>query len=361
MKSPALRLLLAVLIGSSSALGQNPDSHSDEVAQYVHAEMARQHIPGVALLVARKGEIVRAQGFGFANVELQVPVKPETLFQSGSVGKQFTATAIMMLVEQGKIGLDDSITKYFPEAPPAWKPVTVRHLLTHTGGFTDYPKDFNFRKDYSEDDLLKIVAGIPLAFTPGTRWSYSNLGYLTLGVLIHRVTGAFYGDVLQARIFGPLGMQTTRIMSEADIIPNRASGYRLVKGELKNQEWVSPTLNTTADGSLYFSILDLAKWDAALYTDRLLKRSSLEQMWTVAKLNNGQPNSGHYGFGWEIASSHGHRLIDHEGAWQGFKTQISRYVDDKLTVVVLANLAEADPGKIAEHVADFYLSRSGQK
>ena len=191
MKSPALRLLLAVLIGSSSALGQNPDSHSDEVAHYVHAEMARQHIPGVALLVARKGEIVRAQGFGFANVELQVPVKPETLFQSGSVGKQFTATAIMMLVEEGKIGLDDSITKYFPEAPPAWKPVTVRHLLTHTGGFTDYPKDFNFRKDYSEDDLLKIVTGIPLAFPPGTKWSYSNLGYLTLGVLIHRVTGNF--------------------------------------------------------------------------------------------------------------------------------------------------------------------------
>ena len=153
--------------------------------------MARQHIPGVALLVARNGEIVRAQGFGFANVELQVPVKPETLFQSGSVGKQFTATAIMMLVEQGKIGLDDSITKYFPEAPPAWKPVTIRHLLTHTGGFTDYPKDFNFRKDYSEADLLKIVTGIPLAFPPGTKWSYSNLGYLTLGVMIHRVTGNF--------------------------------------------------------------------------------------------------------------------------------------------------------------------------
>ena len=361
MKNPVLRLLIAVLIGASSALGQIPDSPSDAVAQYVNAEMARQHIPGVALLVARNGEIVRAEGFGFANVELQVPVKPETLFQSGSVGKQFTATAIMMLVEEGKIGLDDSITKYLPEAPPAWKPVTIRHLLTHTGGFTDYPKDFDFRKDYSEADLLKIVAGIPLAFPPGTKWSYSNLGYLTLGVLIHRVTGTFYGDVLQARIFRPLGMQTTRIMSEADIIPNRASGYRLVKGELKNQEWVSPTLNTTADGSLYFSILDLARWDAALYTDKLLKRSSLEQMWTVARLNDGKPNSGHYGFGWEITSSHGHRLIDHEGAWQGFKSQISRYVDDKLTVVVLADLAEADPGKIAEHVAEFYLSGRGQK
>jgi CubicO group peptidase (beta-lactamase class C family) len=346
---------------AGAAFAQAPATQSDAVAQYVNAEMARQHIPGVALLVARNGEIVRAQGFGFANVELQVPVKPETLFQSGSVGKQFTATAIMMLVEEGKIGLDDSITKYFPEAPATWKPVTIRHLLTHTGGFTDYPKGFDFRKDYSEDELLKVVAGIPLAFTPGTKWSYSNLGYLTLGVLIHRVTGNFYGDMLQARIFRPLGMTTTRIMSEADIIPNRASGYRLVKSELKNQEWVSPTLNTTADGSLYFSILDLAKWDAALYTEKLLKRSSLEQMWTVARLNDGKPNSGHYGFGWEITSSHGHRLIDHDGAWQGFKTQISRYVDDKLTVVVLANLAEADPGKIAEHVADFYLSGRGQK
>ncbi len=356
VKDPVLRFLMVVLVVAGTAFGQTPASQSDAVARYVNGEMARQHIPGAALLVARNGEIVRAQGFGLANVELQVPVKPETLFQSGSVGKQFTATAIMMLVEEGKIGLDDSITKYLPGAPASWNPVMIRHLLTHTGGFTDYPKDFDFRKDYSEADLLKIVAGIPLAFPPGTKWSYSNLGYLTLGVLIHRVTGNFYGDMLQARIFRPLGMQTTRIMSEADIIPNRASGYRLVKGELKNQEWVSPTLNTTADGSLYFSILDLAKWDAALYSEKLLKRPSLEQMWAVAKLNDGKPNSGHYGFGWEIESAHGHRVIGHSGAWQGFKSHISRYVDDKLTVVVLANLAEADPGKIAEHVAKIYLS-----
>jgi CubicO group peptidase (beta-lactamase class C family) len=259
MKNPASRLTIVVVLLIATALGQTPPSHPDAVEQYVNAEMARQHIPGVALLVARNGEVVRAQGFGFSNVELQVLVKPETLFQSGSVGKQFTATAVMMLVEAGRISLDDSIAKYFPEAPAVWKAVTVRHLLTHTAGFTDYPKDFNFRKDYPEDELIKIVEAIPLAFPPGTRWSYSNLGYLTLGVLIHRVTGNFYGDMLQSRIFRPLGMQTTGIMSEADIIPNRAAGYRLVKGELKNQDWVSPTLNTTADGSLYFSILDLAK------------------------------------------------------------------------------------------------------
>jgi CubicO group peptidase (beta-lactamase class C family) len=356
VKNSVLRLLMVALVVVGGAFCQTSGSASDEVAQYVKTEMARQHIPGIALLVSRNGEIVRAQGFGFSNVELQVPVKPETLFQSGSVGKQFTATAIMMLVEEGKISLDDPITKYFPDAPANWKPVMVRNLLSHTGGFTDYPKDFDFRKDYTEDDLLKIVAGIPLAFPPGTKWSYSNLGYLTLGILIHRVTGKFYGDVLEERIFHPLGMQSTRIMSEADIIPNRAAGYRLVKGQLKNQEWVSPTLNTTADGSLYFSIVDLAKWDAALYTEKLLKRSSLEQMWTVVKLNDGKPNSGNYGFGWEITSSHGHRLIDHDGAWQGFKTQISRYVDDKLTVVVLSNLAEANPGKIAEGVAEIYLN-----
>ena len=354
--STALRLLTIALALAGQTFCQTSASASDAVARYVKAEMARQHIPGVALLVSRNGEPVRAQGFGFSNVELQVPVKPETLFQSGSVGKQFAATAIMMLVEEGKVGLDDSITKYFPDAPASWKPVTVRHLLSHTGGFTDYPKNFDFRKDYGEDELLKIVEAIPLAFPPGTSWSYSNLGYLTLGILIHRVTGTFYGDVLQTRIFRPLGMQTTRIISEADIIPNRAAGYRLVKGELKNQEWVSPVLNTTADGSLYFSILDLAKWDAALYTEKLLKRSSLEQMWTVVKLNNGQPNSGDYGFGWDVENVHGHRVIGHGGAWQGFKTHISRYVDDKLTVVVLANLEQADPGKISEHVAEIYLT-----
>ena len=318
--------------------------------------MQKQHIPGLSLLVSRDGNPIRAQGYGLANVELQVPVKPETVFQSGSLGKQFTATAVMMLVEENKIGLEDPLTKFFPDAPAAWKQVTVRELLSHTAGFTDYPKDFNFRKDYTEDEVLKIVEGIPLAYPAGTKWSYSNLGYATLGILIHKVTGKFYGDFLQERIFKPLDMSTTRIISEADIIPNRAAGYRLVKGELKNQEWVAPMINTTADGSLYFSINDLAKWDAALYTEKLLKRSSLDQMWTVAKLKNGQPNSGHYGYGWSIETKDGHRVIGHGGSWQGFKTHISRYVDDKLTVVLLINQADAEPGPITDRVAEMYLA-----
>jgi len=332
--------------------GQAPDA----VDEYVRAEMQKQHIPGLSLLVLRDGKPIRALGYGLASVELQVPVKRETVFQSGSVGKQFTATAVMMLVEERKIGLEDPLTKFFPDAPAAWKQVTVRELLSHTAGFTDYPKDFNFRKDYTEDEVLKIVEGIPLAYPAGTKWSYSNLGYATLGILIHKVTGKFYGDFLQERIFKPLDMSTTRIISEADIIPNRAAGYRLVKGELKNQEWVAPMINTTADGSLYFSINDLAKWDAALYTEKLLKHSSLDQMWTVAKLKNGQPNQDHYGFGWSIETKNGHKVIGHGGSWQGFKTHISRYVDDKLTVVVLINQADAEPGPITDRVAEMYLA-----
>ena len=273
------------------------------------------------------------------------------------MGKQLTATAVMMLVEAGKVGLDDPLTHYFPDAPSSWKQVTVRQLLSHTAGFTDYPKDFDERKDYTEAGLLtESLKSIPLAHPPGPRWSYSNMGYLTLGILIHKVTGEFYGDFLQQEIFRPLGMSTTRIID--DIIPNRSAGYRLVHGQLKNQEWVSPSLNTTADGSLYFSILDLAKWDAALYTEKLLKKSSLAQMWTVAPLRNEQP-IGHYGYGWFIESQEGHRLIEHEGEWQGFETQICRYVDDQLTVVVLTNLAEAKPDRIAHGIARIYFQNGG--
>ena len=349
--------IVALIVVRAASQVPAPDQ-ADVVDTYIRAEMRKQRIPGLALLVSRGGQVIRAQGYGLANVELQVPVKPETIFQSGSVGKQFTAIAVMMLVEEGKIRLEDPLAKYFPDAPPVWKEVTIRELLSHTAGFTDYPKSFDMRKDYTEAEQLKIVESIPLAFPPGTSWSYSNLGFLTLGILIHRITGEFYGDFLEERIFRPLHMQTARIISEADIVPNRSAGYQLVKGELKNQEWVSPTVNTTADGSLYFSIMDLAKWDRALYTEKLLKRSSLNEMWTVARLSNGQPNSGHYGLGWFVETKNGRRVVEHEGEWQGFATQISRYLNDKLTVVVLTNLDDATPDVLADRVAEMYLAGS---
>jgi CubicO group peptidase (beta-lactamase class C family) len=353
MRLPPIIATIVLLFVTGSALPCAAQQEiNTRVDEYVNSEMRKQHIPGLSLAVIKDGQIILAKGYGLANVELQVAVRPETIFQSGSMGKQFTATAVMMLVEEGKLSLGDSITKYFTDAPAGWQNITVRHLLTHTAGTTDYPSDFDFRRDYTEDELLKRAEAIPLAFQPGEKWSYSNLGYVMLGILIHKVSGKFYGDFLQERVFKPLGMTTARIISEADIVPNRAAGYRLVKVELKNQNWVSPTLNTTADGALYLTVYDMAKWDAALYTEKLLRRSSLEQMWTPVKLNSGKTED--YGFGWGLGEVRGHHIIEHGGAWQGFKSHIARYVDDKLTVVVFANLAQANPTRIAHAIAGIY-------
>ena len=349
MKRFSLSVPLIFLL-TISCLAQN--SVETRVDEYIRAEMQAQQIPGLALAVIKDGKMLIARGYGLANVEHQAPVKPETIFQSGSTGKQFTATAVMMLVEEGKLSLDDKITKYFLDGPEAWQNITVRHMLTHTSGMTDYPQDFDLRRDYTEDELYQRIKPTPLAFQPGEKWSYSNLAYVMLGILIHKVSGKFYGDFLQERIFKPLEMTTARIISESDIIPNRAAGYQVVKGQLKNQDWVSPSLNTTADGALYLTIYDMAKWDAALYTDKLLKTSSLEQMWTPVKLNDGKTHP--YGFGWALGQVRGHRIIEHGGAWQGFKAQISRYVDDKLTVIVLANQIRTNQSKLAHGVAALF-------
>lgn len=342
----------ALLLSTTLLLTVASSAQTDKVDDYVKSQMESQKIPGLSIAVVRNGEIIKAKGYGFANLELNVPASPETIYQSGSVGKQFTAAAVMMLVEEGKLALDDNISKYFADTPESWSKITIRNLLTHTAGTTDYPKDFDFRRDYTEDELLKKAQAIPLAFAPGEKWSYSNVGYVTLGILLSKVTGKFYGDLLKERIFQPLGMSTARIINEADIVKNRAAGYRISKGEVKNQEWVSPSMNTTADGSLYLSVLDMAKWDAALYTEILLKKSSLDQIWTPVKLNSGLTRP--YGFGWAFADVRGHKIIEHGGAWQGFTTYIARYVDDKLTVIVMTNRAGANPGLIAHGVAGLY-------
>ena len=337
--------LALVLLGLAAHAG------ADAVDDFLKGHMERHRIPGLALAVCRGGELVRASGYGFANVELDVPVKPETVFQSGSVGKQFTAMAVMMLVDEGKVGLDDPIVKYFPAEPVTWKGITVRHLLTHTSGIQDfdYGKDIDFRKDYTEDDVVKVAMKLPPDFAPGTQWSYSNTGYVLLGALVRKASGKFYGDFLKERVFSPLGMESTRIIDEANIVKNRAAGYVLKDGKLQNQEWVSPSLNTTADGSLYITALDMAKWDGALGARRFLKPESYEAMWSPVKLVGGATYP--YGFAWGFDDQRGERVVEHGGSWQGFRTAIVRYPDRKLTVIVLANLAQAEPERLATAVA----------
>ena len=332
-----------------------------QVDEYIEKEMQRQKITGVALGIFRNGEILHARGYGYSNVEHEVPVKLETIFQSGSVGKQFTAMAIMILIEQGRLQLDERINRYFTDAPAEWRNITVRHLLTHTSGMGDYPSDFDFRADYTDEALYRVIKAIPLNFQPGDRYDYSNFGYAMLGFLIRRVTGLFYGDFLQQVVFGPLHMTTARVMSEADIVKNRASGYLLVDGELKNQQWVSPSLNTQADGSLYLTLLDMVKWDAGLYGRQLLRnQSSYDAMWSPMVLNTQQTFP--YGFGWQLNEAvNGMRVVSHGGSWQGFRSKIIRVPEDQLSVVVFLNLNHRGLSDLAQRVLEMYNSQLALK
>ena len=347
-----LVVLTAVLTGAVHA------DVADRIDAVVRNEMARQRIPGVAVGVVQHGKIVRSQGYGYANVEHAVPVTPETMFQSGSLGKQFTAVGVMLLVEDGKLRLDDSVRDYLTDAPEAWVPITVRNLLTHTSGIPDYTAGaIDYRRDYTEDELVQLAYGLPLEFAPGTRYSYSNTGYLLLGAVIHRVSGQFYGDLLRTRVFRPLGMATARVISEADIVPHRAAGYQLVDGELKNQDWVAPTINTTADGALYLSLQDYIAWDRGLRAGALLKPASWALIYEPVRLASG--NTYPYGFGWSIVDVANQRVYRHGGAWQGFETYIARYLGDELTIIALTNLGDAEPSKIVQAIAGVFDPKLG--
>ena len=195
---------------------------SDVIDTIVREEMTAQRIPGMAVAMIQADRVISAKGYGLANVEHNVAVTDQTMFQSGSLGKQFTAAAVMLQVEDGKLALTDPINKFFANAPDAWRAITVRHLLTHTSGIPDYNDgQLDYRKDYSEDELVTFATGLPLDFTPGAEWKYSNTGYILLGAIIRKVSGSFYGDVLRDRVFKPLGMTTARVISEADVVANR--------------------------------------------------------------------------------------------------------------------------------------------
>ena len=328
-------------------------SGADRVAQFVEDYLKHKQIPGCAVMVRQNGHAVLCAGYGIANLEHDVRVTAQTVFQSGSIGKQFTATAVMLLVRDGKLALNDKIEKYL-RVPQSWSAITVRHLLSHTSGLGDYPESFSLTRDYSEAELLNMIIAQPLNFTPGENSSYSNLGYVTLGILIHKISGQTYDEFLRERIFQPLGMTSSRVISEDAIVPHRAAGYRLKDGVLKNQKWVAPTLNTTADGSLYLTAEDMAKWDAALDSETLLTHAELEQMWEPTKLKEGRIAP--YGFGWSISRSVAdRRLLEHGGAWQGFAAYFGRYTDDRLSVAVFCNRAGAPARYMAQRIAGFYM------
>jgi D-alanyl-D-alanine carboxypeptidase len=336
------------------------DSNSGKVDDLLHAAMSREHIPGLALAVVKDGEILKAQAYGLADVESKTPAKTNTVFRIASVSKQFVATAIMMLVEEGKLSLEDPVSKHLTGTPRRWKRITIRHLLTHTSGIPDFlNEDIALDKGITDFDqaVLKAVAHRSLHFAPGNDWRYSNSNYHLLGMIIYKLTGKPYGDFLSERIFRPLGMQQTAVSPKDGNVTGLAVGYEWDKDHFHAGDYVAPSTKAYAGGGIVSTVLDMAKWDAALYTEKLLKYSSMEQMWTPVRLNDGMKAP--YGFGWGTTgrSDGQHLVVSHGGNFTGFSSAIHRAVDDRLTVIVLLNrfaAAEA-AGILAQKIARLYV------
>lgn len=327
--------------------------------------MAALHIPGVSVAVVRRGEIILARGYGHANLELQTLARDTTAYAIYSVTKTFTAVATMMLVEEGKADLDDRISKHVPGLPAAWGAVTIRHILTHTSGLPNWrdhaSKLRDVASDYTKPEVLELIAHLPLLSAPGERWNYVETGFFLLGMMIERVSGMPYDEFLENRIFVPLRMNDTRLDSRVDLVPERADGYSWQGGRFRNALWYSPTLTYSTAG-LVSTVLDLAKWDAALYTDRLLKKSTLQQMWTNARLNDGTVvvQTG-LGFGLSPFSKADrlYRRVGHVGGAEGFASSMSRFVDEELTVIVLSNAGQKGftISDVANEIASFYFTQ----
>jgi D-alanyl-D-alanine carboxypeptidase len=331
-------------------------AEANGVDEFVRTQMEAGHVPGASVAVVKEGRVVFAKGYGMANLEHSVPATEHTVYQLASVTKQFTATAVMMLVEEGKLKLDQKVTDILEGLPQAWSNVTVRHLLNHTSGIKSYTGTPDFfksaRKDYKKEEIIELVANIPNEFAPGEQWNYNNTGYFLLGMVIEKVSGKDYGAFLSERIFQPLEMTTARLNDLTEIIPNRAQGYTRKNRKMLNGEYVSPTQPYSA-GALAVTVLDLAKWDAALYTDKLLRRSTFEEMWSPTQLSDGESRD--YGYGWEVDSYRTRKRLQHGGGIPGFSTFMARYVDDQLTVIALANSDGGAAERIANGVAAFYL------
>ncbi len=329
---------------------------ADEVDEYIQAEMTKQHIPGLTLGVVKDGKLEKAAAYGLANLELNVPVRTDTIFQIQSITKTFTASAIMLLVEEGRISVEDKITKHLANLPETWRDVTVRHLLSHTSGIKDFINEpiMDLRLDIQPGDVVEALREKPLNFQPGGKYAYSNTGYHLLAMIIREVTGQHWGEFLKERIFDPLGMNDTRVISHSEIITNRASGYLWEQGRVQNGRYIAASILGYAGGGLRSTVLDLAKWEAALCSDKILKSSTLDQMWTPAPLNDGSKAG--YGFGWGIGTHQNRRLISHTGSHvTGFKSVLARYPDDEITVIILTNQRGANQMAIAQGVAAFFI------
>ncbi|MCX7699710.1 MAG: beta-lactamase family protein [Gemmataceae bacterium] len=331
------------------------DLKVDELASrcdaYMKARMAYKATKfSGAVLAAKNGQAIYAQGFGFANREYDIPNTPKTRFRLASVSKQFTATGIMILEHEGKLKLDDPISKYVANIPEAWGKATLHHLLSHTSGIPENLRPALLKGMWGQyvarDRLFEHLKNAPLDFQPGEKYAYSNTGYALLGRTIEKITGKTYEEFLRERIFVPLEMHDTGFDSRKLVLKNRAVGYGMEKDEYIHPFFIDLS-QVDAAGSMYSTVEDLLKWNNALDTDRILPASSWERMWTPVKNN--------YGYGWVRLTVFGRTLITHDGGLPGFVTTTWRFPKERVFVAVLANLEGSAVGRIARDLSAILL------
>jgi len=352
------RVLVATIfcLYGGTAFAQLPAS--EELGSRVDAiakQMLTRPVAGISVAVARDGQVVIARGYGMANLEHSVAVTPETVFHIASISKNILAAVVLELVDEGKLQLDDDVTKYVPEAPTQGRHVTVRQLLSHTSGiysFTSLPNAAdNERLELTHDQVLGLIKDRPLDFEPGTRWRYDNSAFYLAGMVVERVTKQEYGAYVREHVFKPLGMSSASLCDARMVVPHLASGYELDRGALINAAFMTWKLPFAA-GAVCATASDLLKWEAALDTGRVLTPSSLALMRTPTTLADGMKID--YGLGTRLGSLDGHRVLGHTGSGGGFRNVFESFPDDHLTIVILMNLGDAGsppPVAIAAEIA----------
>lgn len=331
-------LAVVWLFLNTSSLAQ---AVAPDVDVFMHSAIERSHFSG-SILIARDGKVLVSKGYGMANVEHEVPNSARTKFRVGSLTKQFTAMAILMLQEEGKLNVQDSLCKYLPQCPATWQPLTIHHLLTHTSGIQDVDYTQARAPSASVTNTLGRLKDKPLEFTAGKIFRYSSTNYILLGHVIERASGESYKSFLRKRVFAPLGMKDTDYDDNQRVLKNRASGYSLRGGGLVKASHVNMSVLFSA-GGLYSTVEDLYKWDQALYTEKLVPRRALDTMFG--------PGKGNYGYGWYVEKQFESRVIGHSGWLDGFHSYFIRIPDKRVSVIVLSNLDSTPARTIASALA----------
>jgi CubicO group peptidase (beta-lactamase class C family) len=338
--------LLTLQSATAQAPARSPQQIATEIEKYMKSAVEFERFTG-AILVAQNGKPLLSKGYGMANVELDAPNTPRTVFRLASLTKQFTAASILMLQERGKLNINDPFCKYLTDCPPAWQPITIKQLLTMSSGIPGVTaSDLGALRGLPVpwDQWLEATKKKLLDFQPGEEFRYANSGYTLMGFIIERLSGKTYGEFLQENIFDPLGMKQTGYENPRRIIKNRATGYQQLPGDPLTNVPYAEIVGLYAAGGIYSTTEDLLLWDQALYSDKLLSQKSIEDMMTPQ--NEMLPGKS-YGLGFWISSRHGRKEVAHGGNLAGFITYIARYPADRVTVIVLSNNGRGSSGKIS--------------